>query len=742
MRPLRWLIVLTFLSRVVTAEETPVSFNREIRGLLSNHCFSCHGPDEKSRKADLRLDLREAAIIDAIVPGMPDESPLVARLRTHDVDELMPPPEAKKPLTEPQIALLEHWIAQGAPYEPHWAFLPVEREAPPEVKDSEWTRHQLDPFILGPLESQRLSPSQEAPRSTLARRLHLDLTGILPSPETVAAFESDDHSNADERYLDRLLADPHYGERWGRHWLDQARYADSDGYAPDGARVMWPYRDWVIGALNADKPFDSFTVEQLAGDLLPKPTQAQLVATGFHRNTLINTEGGSDPEQFRNESAVDRINTTGQVWLGLSVGCAQCHTHKYDPISHAEYYQLFAFFNSGQDKNSRNPQLRLAPKAKLKERELLDKRVKEGREALKKQKDDKRIKADLKIAEQALRDWDQRYPQTMVMRELEKARPTHIHIRGDFLREGNVVSPDVPACLPPLAESDRLKNRLDLAEWLVRPDHPLTSRVLVNRVWIRFFGRGLVETENDFGMQGTPPTHPALLDWLASELMDNGWSLKALHRTILTSATYRQSSHHRADLIQADPLNRLLGRQTRFRVEAEVLRDLTLAASGLLSKRIGGPSVYPPQPAGVYAFTQNKKSWKTVEGADRYRRGLYTFFYRSAPHPMLSTFDTPDFNTTCTQRERSNTPLQSLTLANDPAQMEFVHALAKRLQKETSLTDSQRIERCFHLCLCRPPSKEESSRLLKYFQTHNDAAKGWIGVVRVVVNLDEFVTRD
>lgn len=742
MRPLRWLIVLTFLSRVVTAEETPVSFNREIRGLLSNHCFSCHGPDEKSRKADLRLDLREAAIIDAIVPGMPDESPLVARLRTHDVDELMPPPEAKKPLTEPQITSLEHWIAQGAPYEPHWAFLPVEREAPPEVKDSEWTRHQLDPFILGPLESQRLSPSQEAPRSTLARRLHLDLTGILPSPETVAAFESDDHSNADERYLDRLLADPHYGERWGRHWLDQARYADSDGYAPDGARVMWPYRDWVIGALNADKPFDSFTVEQLAGDLLPKPTQAQLVATGFHRNTLINTEGGSDPEQFRNESAVDRINTTGQVWLGLSVGCAQCHTHKYDPISHAEYYQLFAFFNSGQDKNSRNPQLRLAPKAKLKERELLDKRVKEGREALKKQKDDKRIKADLKIAEQALRDWDQRYPQTMVMRELEKARPTHIHIRGDFLREGNVVSPDVPACLPPLAESDRLKNRLDLAEWLVRPDHPLTSRVLVNRVWIRFFGRGLVETENDFGMQGTPPTHPALLDWLASELMDNGWSLKALHRTILTSATYRQSSHHRTDLIQADPLNRLLGRQTRFRVEAEVLRDLTLAASGLLSKRIGGPSVYPPQPAGVYAFTQNKKSWKTVEGADRYRRGLYTFFYRSAPHPMLSTFDTPDFNTTCTQRERSNTPLQSLTLANDPAQMEFVHALAKRLQKETSLTDSQRIERCFHLCLCRPPSKEESSRLLKYFQTHNDAAKGWIGVVRVVVNLDEFVTRD
>ncbi len=742
MRFLRWLIVLIFLPRIITAQEEPVSFNREIRGLLSNHCFTCHGPDEKSRKADLRLDLRETAIADVIVPGKPAESPLVTRLRTHDLEDLMPPPETKKPLTEPQIALLERWIAEGAPYEPHWAFLPIQREPPPQVKDSEWTRHQLDPFILRQLESERLSPSEEASRSTLARRLHLDLTGILPSPDAVDDFERDDHPNAEERYLDRLLAGPHYGERWGRHWLDQARYADSDGYAPDGARIMWPYRDWVIGALNADKPFDSFTIEQLAGDLLPKPTQAQLVATGFHRNTLINTEGGSDPEQFRNESAVDRTNTTGQVWLGLSVGCAQCHTHKYDPITHAEYFQMFAFFNSSEDRNSRNPQLRLAPKTALNKREQLDKRVKDRKEALKKNKNDKTLKADLKTAEQALRDWDKRYPQTMIMRELEKARPTHVHVRGDFLRKGDAVKPDVPACLPPLAKSDEQRNRLDLAEWLVRPEHPLTSRVLVNRLWIRFFGRGLVETENDFGMQGTPPTHPALLDWLASELIDKGWSLKALHRTILTSATYRQRSHHRADLMQADPRNRLLGRQARFRVEAEVVRDLTLSASGLLSKRIGGPSVYPPQPDGVYAFTQNKKSWKTAKGADRYRRGMYTFFYRSAPHPMLSTFDTPDFNTTCTQRERSNTPLQSLTLANDPAQMELVRALAKRLQRDVSLTESQRIEQCFRLCLCRPPSQAETDRLLQYFKTHDNTNDGWIAIARVVVNLDEFVTRD
>ena len=304
------------------------------------------------------------------------------------------------------------------------------------------------------------------------------------------------------------------------------------------------------------------------------------------------------------------------------------------------------------------------------------------------------------------------------------------------------MQPNVPACLPPLTESDTLKNRLDLAKWLVQPDHPLTSRVLVNRVWIRFFGRGLVETENDFGMQGTPPTHPGLLDWLASELIDKGWSLKALHRTILTSATYRQRSHHRDDLTKADPLNRFLGRQARFRVEAEVVRDLTLSASGLLAKRIGGPSVYPPQPDGVYAFTQNKKSWKTAQGADRYRRGMYTFFYRSAPHPMLSTFDTPNFNTTCTQRERSNTPLQSLTLANDPAQMELVHALAKRLRQDAGLSDSQRIELCFRLCLCRPPSKAETDRLFSYSKTHDNVDDGWIAIARVVVNLDEFVTRD
>jgi mono/diheme cytochrome c family protein len=482
----------------------------EIRPLLSDRCFQCHGPDNEHREADLRLDEPDGLqrVIDL---QMPEQSELLRRIRSADPDEVMPPPHVKKPIRADQVQQVADWIRAGAPWSDHWAFQPIERPQLPAVHNRAWTRNAVDRFVLRQLEQRQIEPSPEASKSTLLRRVYLDLLGLLPSVTDLERFESDSAPGAYERLVDRLLASPHYGERWGRHWLDQARYADSDGYAIDNARVMWPYRDWVLAAINQDMPFDRFTIEQLAGDLLPDATPAQQIATGFHRNTLINQEGGTDPEQFRNEAVVDRVNTTGAVWLGLTLACAQCHTHKFDPISHREYFQLFAFFNSSVDRNSHSPEMLVVPEDQQNRWHELQ------------QQGD---------AQESLRTFEAKFPRAMIMRDLDVPRRSFVHERGDFLREGESVTANTPAVLPPLNSAASPPSRLDLARWLVNNDNPLTARVAVNRVWMRLFGRGIVETENDFGTQGTPPSHPLLLDWLAAEFADHDWSLKRLHRAI------------------------------------------------------------------------------------------------------------------------------------------------------------------------------------------------------------------
>ena len=753
-----------------------IDFNRDIRPILSNSCFKCHGPSTK--KGGLRLDLRDAALKkEALVPGKPDESELLRRVLADD-SERMPPADAAERLPAAQVAKLRAWIEQGAEWAPHWAFVKPQAALLPAVQDRSWPRSPIDYFVLAKLEAAGLKPSPEADRTTLIRRVTLDLTGLLPTPQEVEAFLKDNSPDAYEKVVDRLLNSPHYGERQARHWLDMARYADSNGYTIDGQRSVWPYRDWVIAAYNADMPFDRFTTEQLAGDLLPNPTREQLIATGFHRNTPFNEEGGTDREQFRAERTIDRTNTTGAVWLGLTVGCAQCHNHKYDPLTQKEYYRFYAFFNTADE-----PVLRLGSaeqEAKLKDLQAqLAKARKES-----KGKDSPEVK---KLQKQ-VRDCGARIPSTLIVRETASKRPTHVHERGDFLRPGEPVTPGYPEAMQAGLANSQTKahgprpvglNRLDLARWLVSPDNPLTPRVVVNRMWQHHFGKGLVETENDFGMQGTPPTHPELLDWLAVEFVRGGWGMKRLHKLIVMSATYRQSSRmrsaecgvrneevalagasgwlgvfairnpqsairNRSTPHSVDPNNQLLGRQARLRLEAEIIRDAALSASGLLSRKVGGPGVYPPQSPEVFSFTQGRKPWPESKGPDRYRRGMYTFIWRQSQHPLLTTFDAADAQTACTRRNRSNTPLQALHLANDPAFVEIAEGLGKRVVAEGPADDAGRIDFAFRLCFARTPTPAERSRLLQYLDACRRAKPdtAWTMLARVLLNLDEFVTRE
>ncbi len=823
-----------------------VDYLRDVKPVFAKHCTSCHGPEKQ--RSGLRLDTARAAVRGgnagpAVVPGKSAESRLVVAVTGADPDNVavMPPKEPR--LTPKEVAALRAWIddgarapadevAEGGPKKStHWAFRAPVRPAEPNVKDSAWVRNAIDRFVLARLEREGIRPAPEADRVTLIRRLTFDLTGLPPTPHDVDAFLADARPDAYERLADRLLASPHYGEKWGRHWLDLARYADSNGYSIDGPRSIWPYRDWVIGAFNRDLPFDQFTVEQLAGDLLPGATQDQRVATGFHRNTMINQEGGIDLEQFRVESVVDRVNTTGSVWLGLTIGCCQCHDHKFDPLAQREYYQFFAFLN-GQDEPTLDlatpqelqrrkqvrdrltelgKQLKLLDTTSAADQDLWEKkltteirkqlppeiqeilevpengRVEEQRRTLTafyRQTSLVRFAAggvgaplpflgaahahlaltrtrlDAQLAES--RRQEPQIVSTMVMQERKEPRATHVHIGGDFTRKGVAVAPGLPEVLHALTEDRRDNpggplNRLDLARWLVGPENPLTARVTVNRFWQHYFGLGLVETENDFGTQGTPPSHPELLDWLAAEFMARGWGVKQTHRLIVTSATYRQSSKARPELATVDPRNRLLARQGRLRLEGEFVRDAALAASGLLNARLGGPSVFPPQPEGVYSFTQINKGWKASTGPDRYRRGMYTYLWRSAPHPGLTVFDAPDANVSCTRRNRSNTPLQALTLLNDEAYVEFARALAARVLREAKPDDAERLRYAFRLCVARPPTAREQerlSRLLAEFEPTREEVKGapagldarqfasWTTLARVLLNLDEFITRE
>src|SRR5262245_46167274 len=619
-------LALLCLASAGRADPT-VDYVRDVKPILSRHCYACHG--EKMKKGKLRLDSaafarKGGASGPAVVPGKSADSLLIQSVRGEDGLTRMP---YKQPaLTAEQVRVLTAWIDQGAraPADEkpgaagHWAFQPPIRPPLPAVRDEAWARNPIDRFVLARLEERGLRPSPEAERVTLLRRLSLDLLGLPPDPREVEAFLADTRPGAYERAVDRLLASPHYGERWGRHWLDLARYADTHGFTIDAPREIWKYRDWVIDALNSDMPFDRFVVEQMAGDMLPKATVEQKIATGFHRNTLINQEGGIDLEQFRVEAVADRVNTTGTVFLGLTLGCARCHDHKYDPLSQKEYYQIFAFLN-----NQSEPTLNLAsPEVAAKRERIQDQLFKLEEELDGKLRDfvknlpaaeQKGLKQEINVILNlrpdqrtegqkkklatffrpkdaglkkrfdeiaALKKQEPKFPTTMVLQELPKPRVTHVHLAGDFTRKGEQVGPGVPAVLHLLPGKAGGFNRLDLARWLVDRRNPLVARVTVNRVWQRYFGAGLVETENDFGTQGALPTHPELLDWLAVEFMERGWGLKAMHRLIVTSASYRQASRGRADLGAVDPHNKLLGRQARLRLDAEIVRDNALAASG------------------------------------------------------------------------------------------------------------------------------------------------------------------
>jgi hypothetical protein len=796
----------------------------DVQTILQKRCYICHGPQQQM--SNLRLDRKDSAMR-VIAPGKSDASRLV-RMISGAESKIMPP--AGAPLTAAEIGVIRKWIDAGAAWSAgqspavHWSFQKIRRPSPPAG-----AAHPIDAFIRERLTREGLKPSPEADRPTLIRRVLLDLTGLPPTPLELSAFVNDTRPDAYERMVDRALASPHYGEKWARWWLDLSRYADSDGYEKDRSRPWaWRWRNWVIDALNRDMPFDEFTAQQLAGDLLPNRNIETLVATGFNRNTLTNREAGSDPEQFRDEQVLDRTATLGTVWLGLTVGCAQCHNHKYDPISHKEFYQLSAFFNTQEEANvpaptpgELGPYLAARPAYDAQRRALLDQYKIPENEADWEEKlryaalhpgehDDwsyaynevthnvdnarkvlfmdpakrsevqqnalieyflrscgalypKQHCADLKLGEVRMKLDELNaklppYTHAQVLVENDTPPKTYIHLKGDWRERGEEVQPGTLAVLPPMPAGKR--DRLALAKWLTSPENPLTARVAANRLWQEMFGRGIVRTSEDFGAQGDRPTHPELLDWLASEYMARGWSMKQLLRTIVTSATYRQSSNVRPELTTRDPENTLLARQSRLRLPAESVRDQALYAAGLLDLRIGGPSVKPPQPKGVAEISYaNSVKWVESAGQDRYRRGLYIHFQRTTPYPQLMNFDAPNANLACSRRARTNTPLQALNLLNDPVFFEAAQGLAFRVLRESNGGFKERLSYAYRLTLGRDPSARESERLSKYYDgirtkpvaalfpnqlegVPQDEASAWVEVSRVLLNLDEMITRE
>lgn len=761
----------------------PVNFSREVLPILSANCFACHGPDEAKRKAKLRLDVESeakkmSAGKAAVAAGKPEASTLMARLESKDADEIMPPPETHKSLKKEQTDLMRRWITEGAQWGRHWSFEPVVRP-----------KGTLDSLVAEALAVKSLKPRESAPPHTLVRRLYLDIVGLPPAPEIADAFAKDPSPAAYARLVDELLKMPQYGEHWARMWLDLARYADTKGYEKDVGRTIWPFRDWVVNALNSDMPLSQFTEEQLAGDLLPNPTQQQLIATAFHRNTMTNDEGGTDNEEFRQVAVKDRVDTTMQVWMGLTMGCAKCHSHKYDPISQTEYYRFYALFNQTEDADlpSDAPNLTLptpaqqkqleaakakmaATLAKLAEARKQDPKISKGNGP---QDDDtpeiSKLKADLKTEQDSIKAISDEIAGAPIMRELPapKQRQTKIHKRGNFLDPGEVVQPGVPAAFHSFPK-DAPMNRLGVAKWLVSPDNPLTPRVWANRVWARLFGMGIVETEEDFGALGSLPANPKLLDWLAAEYRDGGWSLKRLIKTVVLSDAYRQSSAITPALTAADPRNALASRGARFRLSAETVRDQALETAGLLSKKMGGWPVMPPQPEGLWRSTYNGKSWIDAEGEDRFRRGLYTYLKRTTPYPSMITFDSGSGEVCLVRRIRTNTPLQALVTLNDRVFLEAAAALAQRMTAQAA-DPAGRAERGLRLALIRPVTRADTEPLIRLhadvqaeFQHAPDKAAelirttraklpkdvaaadfaAWIVAANAILNLDEFLTRN
>ncbi len=777
-----------------------IDFARQVRPILSENCFRCHGPDHEERKAKLRLDIKEGAFGKlrsggrAIVPGNSKKSELIARITAAEISERMPPAKINKHLSPQQIDLLRQWIDQGADWHEHWAFVPPTRPELPKVKRTDWARNAIDYFILARLEKERMQPSPEADRTTLIRRLTLDLTGLPPSPAEVAAFLADKSSDAYEKLVDRLLSSPHYGERMALDWLDAARYADTHGYHIDSGRDMSRWREWVIDAFNRNLPFDHFTIDQVAGDLVPKATLAQKVASGFNRNHMINFEGGAIPQEYHAAYIVDRVNTTSTVWLGLTVACAQCHDHKYDPISQKEYYQLYAFFHNvpenGLDGSRGNAAPVLKAPTRLQEKKLaaLEKEANQIAKQLAAPMAEgvKGLQARLAKIKQEKAQIEKNMPTTMVMDEMAKPRDTFVLIRGQYDKPGKKVQAVVPASLPPMP-TGAPANRLGLARWLVSPDNPLTARVIVNRYWQMVFGTGLVKTAEDFGSQGEQPSHPQLLDWLAVEFRQpssaplgvggkSAWNIRGIVRLIVTSSTYRQSARVTPELLAKDSDNRLLARGPRFRLQAEFIRDQALAVSGLLNREIGGPSVFPYQPKGLWqelASRADSKNWSAQffvqsHGKDLYRRSMYTFWKRTSPPPQMIALDAPDREVCTVRRSRTNTPLQALILMNDPTYVEASRKFAERMMTEAKSIE-ERIALGFRLATARTPNEKEMAVLKKvldkqlavYRQDAKAAMKllaigesrrneelqpaelaAWTIVASVILNLDETVTKN
>jgi len=802
-----------------------VDFLHDVRPILAGKCFGCHGPDAEARQAGLRLDERDAALAlldsgtHAIVAGKPDEGQLLARVASSDPQFVMPPSESKR-LSPQEVATLRDWIAAGAPYARHWAYVKPVRPLLPTVQRQNWPRGAIDHFVLARLEAERLPPSPPADRAALIRRVTLDLTGLPPTADEVRSFVLDSREEAYDQLVDRLLANPAYGERWAAMWLDLARYADSQGYAPDGPRTIWRWRDWLIAALNANMPYDQFTIEQLAGDLLPEPSFEQIAATGFHRNTQLNTEGGVNLEEFRHAAIVDRVNTTFAVWLGTTLACAQCHHHKYDPFSQQDYYQIFSMFNNTDDFNTDNPVQELprvgqnAEFAQLKgelttlqsqwyeqtkvrdagqaEWEKIaaaaaDEVTKPPKEiadilAVAADKRDKKQQDKLQSYHRALsNDWkalDERLSAlkqqfaavstTVPIMHEGTPRPSFIYARGEFLSPGKPVQPGVPANLPGLP-AGAPANRLGLARWIVDAENPLSARVAVNRLWQELFGTGIVETAEEFGTQGEPPSHPELLDYLAVEYRDSGWDTKHLLRLMVTSAAYRQSAELSPELAERDPKNRLFARGPHVRLSAEMLRDQALAISGLLSRKMYGPPVQPRQPPlGLAAAFGSSTDWTTSDGEDQHRRAIYTRWRRNLPYPSLVTFDAPDRNVCAVRRMRSNTPLQALVTLNDAVYVECAQAFARRIIRDGGSDDLRRASWAVTQAVGRQATTAEVERLAGLFAQARQQlaaepvkaealatkplgalpegmnpldAAAWTVVANVVLNLDETLTK-
>jgi len=852
-----------------------VNYSRDIRPILSNTCFKCHGPDERQRKAGLRLDTKDGVFAKlesgdtAIVPGSSAKSAVYQRLSSHDPDVKMPPPDSGKSISAEQIELIKRWIDEGAEFHRHWSFIPPQSPPVPSVKlasstkTAEQARNPIDCFVRARLEEERLQPAAPADKTTLVRRATLDLTGLPPTIAEVDAFLADRSPNAYGALVDRLLASPHYGEQMTRYWLDAARYGDTHGLHLDNERSIWPYRDWLIRSFNSNLPFDQFTVEQLAGDLLPHPTIDDRVATGFSRCNTTTGEGGAIDEEFYVRYAVDRVQTTGTVFLGLTLGCCVCHDHKFDPISQKDFYRLFGYFGSLTEKPMDGnvllppPAIRTGPAAESGKIERLQKDVAAIESAIRTELKQFRYDepaADTRVATQAsgavapqtgeprltsqraweaavakekpalpravsralettlkertprqtkvLRDyfvenvfagsraifdplharlaearrrWDEAErlsPSTMVMQDMPKRRDVFVLVRGAYDRKGEKVLPGVPAAIAPALPSDAPPNRLALAQWIVDSRNPLTARVIVNRFWQHYFGTGIVKTTEDFGAQGEWPTHPELLDWLATELVRSGWNVKHLQRLIVTSATYRQSSHVTPALAQRDPENRLLARGPRFRMDAEMVRDTALAVSGLLVPKVGGKSVKPYQPSGLWeaiGYTgSNTVHFVQDTGDALYRRSLYTFWKRTSPPPSLTTFDAPSREECVVRRGRTNTPLQALVLMNDEQYVEAARHLAERMVHEGGRAPADRIARGFRLVTSRRPTADEmrvfqtlyeaqaavyarnaqaAASLLRVGDSPHDQAlnpgelAAWTMIANVMLNLDETVTK-